>query len=180
MLASRDLKVRCAQGLEPGADSWAARKRGLTKVSSSRIAGAITKASHDQWALARRCQAAHIRSLEAGVRTLRHRLSLPLGQKGTNRAAGGYRSRGEWFQKSRRLTTLEARHAAAVKDWRAGRVRVVRGGKRLLNTRHHLTESCFTQPRRPSGLTPRSRATSVTVLSDERANPMASRLNSAV
>nr|WP_203686221.1 transposase [Streptomyces sp. SID14515] len=147
VLASRDLKVRCGQGLEHGADTWAARKRGLTKVSSSRIAGAITKASHDQWTLARRCQAAHIRSLEAGIRTLRHRLSLPVGAKGTKRAAGGYRSKGEWFRKSRRLKDLEARRAAVVKDWRAGRVRVVRGGKRLLKTRHHLSAAGLTEQR---------------------------------
>lgn len=144
-LASRDLKVRCTQGLEHGADTWAARKRGLTKVSSSRISGAITKGTHDQWALARRCQAAHIRSLEAGIRTLRHRLSLPLGAKGTKRAAGGYRSKGEWFRKSRRLADLETRHTAAVTDWRAGRVRVVRGGKHLLNTRHHLAAAGLTE-----------------------------------
>ncbi|MFG2568432.1 IS200/IS605 family accessory protein TnpB-related protein [Streptomyces sp. NPDC048567] len=140
-LASRDLKARCADGLDHSAESWASRKRGLTGVSSSRIAGAITKASHDQWALARRCLAAHMRSLEAGIRTLRHRLSLPVGAKGTKNAAGGYRSRGEWFHKSRRLKALEDRLAAAVADWRSGRVRVVRGGKRLLNTRHHLTEA---------------------------------------
>ncbi|MFF3792947.1 IS200/IS605 family accessory protein TnpB-related protein [Streptomyces sp. NPDC001981] len=146
-LASRDLKTRCANGLEHGADTWAARKRDLTKESSSRIAGAITKATHDRWALARRCQAAHIRQLDAGIRTLRHRLSLPLGEKGTKRAAGGYRSKGEWFRKSRRLATLEARHAAAVADWQAGRVRVVRGGKRLLNTRHHLTDAGLTEDR---------------------------------
>src|SRR5437879_5044220 len=36
---------------------------------------------------------------------------------------------------------LKARHAAAVADWRAGRVRVVRGGKRLARTRHHLDEA---------------------------------------
>ncbi|MGY5036049.1 IS200/IS605 family accessory protein TnpB-related protein, partial [Streptomyces sp. 900116325] len=144
-LASRDLKARCADGLEHSADTWAARKRELTGVSSSRIAGAITKATHDQWALARRCQAAHIRKLEAGIKTLRHRLSLPLGEKGTKRAAGGYRSKNEWFRKSRRLATLEARHAAAVADWQAGRVRVARGGKRLLNTRHHLTEARLTE-----------------------------------
>ncbi|WP_237326670.1 transposase [Streptomyces sp. CBMAI 2042] len=137
-LASRDLKTRCADGLEHGAGSWAARKRELTKVSSSRIAGAITKASNDQWALARRSQAAHIRSLEDGIRTLKYRLSLPIGAKGTKRAAGAYRSRGEWFRKSRRLADLESRHTAAVADWRTGRVRVVRGGKRLLNTRRHL------------------------------------------
>ncbi|WP_406370012.1 transposase [Streptomyces sp. NBC_01550] len=146
-LASRDLKTRCANGLEHGADTWAARKRELTKVSSSRIAGSITKATHDQWALARRCQAAHIRQLDAGIRTLRHRLSLPLGEKGTSRAAGGYRSKGEWFRKSRRLAMLEERHTAAVGDWQAGRVRVVRGGRRLLNTRHHLTEADLTEDR---------------------------------
>ncbi|MEU2678458.1 IS200/IS605 family accessory protein TnpB-related protein [Streptomyces sp. NPDC007107] len=144
-LASRDLRTRCAQGLEHSAESWASRKRELTPVSSSRIAGAITKATHAQWALARRCQAAHVRSLEAGIKTLRHRLSLPVGQKGTKHAAGGYRSKGEWFQKSRRLTALEARHTAVLADWQTGRVRVVRGGRHLLTTRHHLTEAGLTE-----------------------------------
>ncbi|WP_329452621.1 transposase [Streptomyces sp. NBC_01724] len=146
-LASGDLKTRCANGLEHSADTWAARKRELTGVSSSRIAGAITKATHDQWALARRCQAAHIQKLDAGIRTLRHRLSLPLGEKGTKREAGGYRSKNEWFRKSRRLAMLEERHTAAVAEWQAGRVRVVRGGKRLLNTRHHLTQAGLTEDR---------------------------------
>lgn len=144
-LASRDLKQRCADGPDHSTDTWAARKRGLTRESSSRIAGAITKASHDQWALARRCQAAHIQNLDAGIRTLRHRLALPIGEKGTKRAAGGYRSRSEWFNKSRRLAALEERHAAVVADWRAGRVRVVRGGKRLANTRHHLAAAELTE-----------------------------------
>ncbi|MFE7396352.1 IS200/IS605 family accessory protein TnpB-related protein [Streptomyces sp. NPDC057557] len=144
-LASRDLRARCADGLEHSAYTWASRKRDLTPQSSSRIAGAITKATHDQWALARRCQAAHIQTLEAGIRTLRHRLSLPIGARGTKRAAGGYRSRSEWFHNSRRLAALEARHAAVVADRQAGRVRVVRGGKRLLNTRYHLTRARLTE-----------------------------------
>ncbi|MGW2142243.1 IS200/IS605 family accessory protein TnpB-related protein, partial [Streptomyces sp. NPDC001773] len=144
-LASRDLKTRCVDGLEHNAQTWAARKRELTGVSSSRIAGAITKATHDQWALARRCQAAYIRNLAAGIEMLRHRLSLTLGAPGTKRAAGGYRSKSEWFRKSRRLAMLEARHTAAVADWQDGRVRVVRGGKRLLNTRHHLTQAGLTE-----------------------------------
>ncbi|MFD5145034.1 IS200/IS605 family accessory protein TnpB-related protein [Streptomyces sp. NPDC058401] len=113
-LASGDLKRRCADGLGHSTDTWAARKRDLTKESSSRIAGAITKAGHDQWALARRCEAAHIQNLDAGIRTLRHRLALPIGEKGGKRAAGG-------------------------------RVRVVRGGKRLAKTRHHLTEAQLTE-----------------------------------
>jgi hypothetical protein len=92
-LASRDLMRRCVGGLAHSADTWAARKRDLTGQSSSRWAGSITKASHDQWALARRGQLAHIHNLEAGVRMLMHRLSQPLGDKGTKRAPGGYRSR---------------------------------------------------------------------------------------
>ncbi|MFI6061712.1 IS200/IS605 family accessory protein TnpB-related protein [Streptomyces sp. NPDC051286] len=146
-LASRDLKARCADRHDHSTDTWAARKRELTALSSSRIAGAITKATHDQWALARRCQAAHIRKLEAGISMLRHRLSLPIGEKGTKRAAGGYRSKSEWFRKSRRLAALEDRHAAAVAEWQAGRVRVVRGGKRLLSTRHHLAQAELTEER---------------------------------
>ncbi|SCF64888.1 transposase, IS605 OrfB family, central region [Streptomyces sp. Ncost-T10-10d] len=144
-LASRDLRARCADALEHGADTWASCKRDLTVLSSSRIAGAITKATHDQWALARRCQAAHIQTLESGIRTLRHRLSLPIGEPGTKRAAGGYRSKGEWFRKSRRLAALEARHDAAVRDRQPGQVRVVRGSKRLLNTRHHLADAHLTE-----------------------------------
>ncbi|MFH8473146.1 IS200/IS605 family accessory protein TnpB-related protein [Streptomyces sp. NPDC018000] len=146
-LASRDLKARCADGLEHSADTWASRKRNLTALSSSRIAGTITKATHDQWALARRCQTAHIQTLETAIRTLRHRLSLPIGTPGTKRAAGGYRSRREWFHKSRRLAALEARHAAVVADRQAGRVRVVRGGRRLLHTRHHLTQARLAEER---------------------------------
>jgi hypothetical protein len=53
-LASRDLKARCAAGLGHDKDAWAARKRELTAVSSSRWAGSITKAGNEQWALARR------------------------------------------------------------------------------------------------------------------------------
>jgi hypothetical protein len=88
-LASRDLKVRCGQGLELSADTWAARKRDLTAVSSSRWAGSLTKATYDQWALARRGQLAHIQSLEAGIRTIAHRLSLPVGAKGSKNTPGG-------------------------------------------------------------------------------------------
>ncbi|MDX3246944.1 IS200/IS605 family accessory protein TnpB-related protein [Streptomyces sp. ME18-1-4] len=137
-LASRDLKARCTAGLEHDTEQWAARKRALTNESSSRWAGSVTKATHDQWALARRGQLAHIQSLEAGVRTIAHRLSLPVGEKGSKRAPGGYAGRREWHAKSRRLHVLADRLRAARADWEAGRVHVVRGGKRLLNTRHHL------------------------------------------
>jgi IS605 OrfB family transposase len=144
-LASRDLKQRCADGLEHSTQAWAARKRALTEQSSSRWAGSITKATHDQWALARRCQLAHIQSLEAGIGTLRHRLSLPIGEKGTKRAPGGYQSEHEWFHKSRRLHALTARLERAKADRDAGIVRVVRGGRRLLNNRHNLGAAQLTE-----------------------------------
>ncbi|MEU5327814.1 IS200/IS605 family accessory protein TnpB-related protein [Streptomyces parvus] len=144
-LASRDLKARCTDGLGHSTETWASRKRELTAVSSSRWAGAITKATHDQWALARRGQAAHIQGLEAGIRTIAHRLSLPVGEKGGKRAPGGYRSTHEWFYKTRRLHVLEDRLAAVRADREAGVVRVTRGGKRLVNTRHNLAAARLTE-----------------------------------
>lgn len=144
-LASYDLKARCEAGKDHDNDAWAARKRDLTEQSSSRIAGSITKATHDQYGLARRCLLAHIHNLETGIRTLRHRLSLAVGEKGSKRAPGGYRSKSEWFHKSRRLHTLEHRLELARDDWETGRVRVVRGGRRLLNTRHNLDAAQLTE-----------------------------------
>ncbi|MER5513359.1 IS200/IS605 family accessory protein TnpB-related protein [Streptomyces sp. NPDC002763] len=144
-LASRDLKTRCAAGLAHDSEQWAQRKRALTGQSSSRWAGSITKATHDQWALARRGHLSHIHSLQRGIATITHRLSLPLGEKGGKHAPGGYRSRKEWHAKSRRLQVLEDRLQAARTHWQAGVVHVVRGGKRLLTTRHHLKQAQLTE-----------------------------------
>ncbi|MEH0422692.1 IS200/IS605 family accessory protein TnpB-related protein [Streptomyces sp. B21-083] len=145
-LASKDLKTRCRDGLSPSGEAWAVRKRELTPLSSSRWAGSITKATHDQWALARRCQSAHVQNLEAGVRTIERRLSLPVGQKGSKKAPGGYRSQREWHAKSRRLRVLQDRLAVARADREAGVVHVVRGGKRLARARHHLEAAQLTEP----------------------------------
>lgn len=109
-LACRDLKARCRDGLDHDKDKWAARKRDLTVVSSSRWAGSITKSTHDQWGLARRGLAAHISSLEAGIATIERRLGLPVGQKGTGKTPGGYRSKREWHAKSRRLAVKGPPH----------------------------------------------------------------------
>ncbi|WP_329344859.1 transposase [Streptomyces sp. NBC_01352] len=144
-LASHDLKARCADGLEHDSDTWASRKRDLTAESSSRWAGSITKATHDQWALSRRCQLAHIQSLEAGIKTIAHRLSQPIGEKGTKRAPGGYRSKQEWHAKTRRLATLKDRLERERTDREAGVVHVVRGGKRLARNRHNLEAAQITE-----------------------------------
>jgi hypothetical protein len=140
-LASRDLRLYANAGCDRSTASWAARKQALTGQCSSRWAGAITKGTHDQWALARRTQAAHLRRLETTIAVMQHRLAQPIGAKGTKRDPGGCRSAHEWRHKAQRLRALEARHEQLRADWEAGRVHVVRGGKRLANTRHHLDEA---------------------------------------
>ncbi|ROO83835.1 IS605 OrfB family transposase [Actinocorallia herbida] len=146
-LASRDLKVRCGDGLGHSARRWAERKREPTAGSSSRWAGAITKASHDQWALARRSQTSHITTLDAAITTITGRLALPVGQKGARGVPGGYRSAAEWFGKSRRLTVLKQRRQQVAADRADGRVRVVRGGKALARGRHQLEAAGMSEER---------------------------------
>ncbi|MBA2950201.1 transposase [Streptomyces himalayensis] len=142
-LAAGDLADRCRQGLEHDAAAWAVRKRELTGRSSSRWAGSVTKATHDQWALARRAQAAHIAWLRRQIAQIGARLDRPLGAKADKHEGlpKGYASRREWHAKSRRLQTLKDRLAAVEADWNTGRVHVVRGGRRLANTRHHLAQA---------------------------------------
>jgi IS605 OrfB family transposase len=70
-----------------------------------------------------------------------------VGEKGSKHAPGGYASRREWHAKARRLHVLTDRLQAARADWEAGVVHVVRGGKRLLNTRHHLDAAQLTEER---------------------------------
>ena len=144
-LAAGDLAGRVRAGLGHDSERWADRKRDLTALSSSRWAGSITRATNDQWGLARRAQRAHVQSLRAGIAMIRHRLSLAVGERGTRGRPGGYRSRQEWHAKSRRLTVLKARLAAAEADCAAGHVSVVRGGKGLLNRRHNLDAAGLTE-----------------------------------
>ncbi|MEU5310655.1 IS200/IS605 family accessory protein TnpB-related protein [Streptomyces sp. NPDC021562] len=142
-LASRDLAVRSRQGAEPSAGAWADRKRELTVSSSARWAGSITKATHDQWALARRGQAAEMRWLRAETARIEARLARPLGAKAEKLTAlpRGYADRTEWHAKARRLQALRVRLASVQADWASGRVRVVRGGRRLARLWNRLDES---------------------------------------
>ncbi|MBS4730515.1 IS200/IS605 family accessory protein TnpB-related protein [Mycobacterium sp. SM1] len=146
-LAGADLAARVRAGVGHGKDAWAERKRGLTVESTARWAGAITKATHDQWGLARRAQYAHAQSLRDGIAMIRHRLAQELGSQGVDGMPGGYRSRQEWFAKSRRLADLQARLARVEADRAAGHVSVVRGGKQLLRKRHHLAQAGLTEAR---------------------------------
>ncbi|MFE6802780.1 IS200/IS605 family accessory protein TnpB-related protein [Streptomyces sp. NPDC057681] len=142
-LAAGDLAVRSRQGLTHDASGWAARKRELTGDSSARWAGSITKATHDQWALARRGQLAEMVWLRGRIGQIEARMARPLGAKACKREGlvRGYGSRSEWHAKARRLHALKGRLAGVAADWAVGRVHVVRGGKRLAHLRHHLDEA---------------------------------------
>lgn len=137
-LASRDLALRCRDGLEYSSETWAERKRELTPECSSRWAGSVTGRTHHQWALACRAQLRDLQGKRDTADLIRYRLSLPLGTKGSGGKPGGYRSKQEWFAKSRRLAALETAICRIEADRAAGRVAVVRGGHRMLNQRHHL------------------------------------------
>jgi IS605 OrfB family transposase len=137
-LASTDLAVRCGSGLDHNKRHWAARKQALTAESSSRWAGAITKRSNDEWATAWQNKTRHAGSLRRAIRTLERRLAQPVGSQGTRRAMAGYRSRAERHEKQRRLQVLKVRLDRLNAELGAGHLKIVRGGHRLLNTRHNL------------------------------------------
>ncbi|MFJ3620936.1 hypothetical protein ACIPSH_22720 [Streptomyces iakyrus] len=116
-LASKDLKARCMDGLDHSADTWAARKRELTASSSSRWAGSITKATHDQWALARRGQAAH------GAQHWQQPLSTPTRKTSRHEAASiaiGRRAQGHPI---RRRTAPPCAHQSDVHGHRTVQAR---------------------------------------------------------
>jgi hypothetical protein len=87
-----DLAIRVGIGAVPvDLNRRADRKRELTKYTSSRWAGAITRAAEDQYQLGMRALAADCLSLDAATRKLRQRLAVPVGT--TNDAGiAGYRN----------------------------------------------------------------------------------------
>ena len=142
-LAGVDLAVRC--GLGRGRDGWAARKRALTTASSSRWAGAITRTSNDQWTRAYKHLLDERVSLRRAIHRIRARMHAPVG--GAAGRVHGYATAAERFGKQRRLHVLTARLARVEAQLAAGRVRVVRGGRRLARTRQHLQAAGLTLER---------------------------------
>jgi hypothetical protein len=131
------------------------RKRAVTAVSSSRWAGAITRAVEDQYQLGMRGLAAHVRDLRRAVDVLEARCALRPGESapagagevgGRGRRRYGYRSANERFAKTRRLAMLRSRLAAAQDAIAAGRPSITVGGKRRWRNRHHLDEAGLSEP----------------------------------
>jgi hypothetical protein len=150
-----ELAARVALGRldhEEHAGWRARRKQALTTVSSSRWAGAITRAVEDQYQLGMRALSAHATDLQRAVEVLEVRCALHPGEQeaiptGTRRSRRcGYRSAGERFAKTRRLAILRGRLAVAQEALDAGRPSVTVGGKRLWRNRTHLKEAGITEP----------------------------------
>ena len=138
-LAGRDLAARCREGRLDAAGravSRRDRKRALTRESSSRWAGAITRTSKDQWQLGDRNLRAEAATLRARIRAIETRSAVPAGQKrGRVRA---YATVAERHCKLVRAQSLRARLAQVERRIEAGTVSVVRGGRRLLRNRANL------------------------------------------
>ena len=124
----------------------------MTAVSSSRWAGAITRAVEDQYQLGMRGLVAHIADLQAAVGVLEARCALRPGelepvddQAAGRRRRRGYRSAAERFAKTRRLAVLRERLAAAQCAIAKGRPSIAAGGKRLWRTRNHLDAADMTE-----------------------------------
>ena len=135
---------------------WRAeRKQAVTAVSSSRWAGAITRAVEDQYQLGMRGLAAQVADLRAAVEVLERRCALRPGQlapvecsetHGRSRSRPrGYRNAAERFAKTRRLVVLRDRLATAEEALAAGRPSITVGGKRLWRTRNHLDATDMTE-----------------------------------
>ena len=147
-----DLAERVRQGqltAKQKAQSRATRKRELTAVSSSRWAGAITRAVEDQYQLGMRALLAERQTLTAAVETIRARAAAPLHGEawaGDRPKAKGYRDRAERHQKTRRAVALEHRLNDVNARIDAGHPRITVGSGRLLRTRQNLADAGLTLP----------------------------------
>lgn len=132
---------------------WRAqRKRVVTALSSSRWAGAITRAVEDQYQLGMRALGAHVADLRQAVDVLEQRCALAPGEQDPlpttwRRRRRGYRSAGERFAKTRRLAALRTRLDAAEVTLASGRPSITVGGKRLWRSRNHLDQAGMTEGR---------------------------------
>ncbi|MFE1878899.1 hypothetical protein [Streptomyces diastatochromogenes] len=119
------------------------RKKALTAVSSSRWAGAMTRASEDQYQLSMRCLFDERAGLRRRIRRIEQRLAVPCGhRRGRLR---GYADQNERFQKLRHLRALKARLTVVEERIAAGHPVIVVGGRRLAKVRHHLHEAELTE-----------------------------------
>ena len=139
-LAGRDLAARCAEGrldARGKAKSRAVRKRALTAESSSRWAGAITRASEDQVRLAEQNQTRRAGQPGRPGAADRGPARDP-SQTAARGGRGGTRPRPNGTRRTSACEALKARLARVQRQAQTGRVWVTRGGRGLLRTRNNL------------------------------------------
>ena len=149
-------RIGCGVLDRGGRAAWRAeRKQAITAESSSRWAGAITRAAEDQYQLGMRGLAAHVTDLRAAGEVLAERCALRPGERvpessdhrcrSGGRRVRGYRSTAERFTKTRRLAVVGERLAAAEQALAAGHPSMVVGGKRLWRNRNQLAAAEITE-----------------------------------
>jgi hypothetical protein len=142
--ARADLAARIRLGQVAAKDTRrAVRKKTLTAVSSSRWAGAITRASEDQYRLSLRALYDDAAGLRRAIKKIRKRLAAPCGQR--TKKVRGYTDQAERFHKQHRLAVLEARLARVEQRIEDGHPSIVIGSKRLAKMRHHLDAAQLTE-----------------------------------
>ncbi|MFD6968015.1 hypothetical protein [Streptomyces sp. NPDC059949] len=142
--ARADLAERVRIGMVPTKQNRRAeRKRALTRMSSSRWAGAISRASEDQYQLSLRCLFDERASLRRAAVKICKRLAVPCGQRVDG--VRGYPNQAERAQKQCRLRVLTARLAEVERRIKAGHPAIVVGGRRLAKVRHNLADAGLTE-----------------------------------
>jgi IS605 OrfB family transposase len=128
-----------------------AKHLSVTFGIQARYAGSIVRANDAQVRLAREGRWRHKLSLQRGIAALERRLAATTRQgcgcgesRGCTTCRDGYATRNEWWTKRRRLDVLRARLVETDRRLVEKDYAIVFGGRRLLNTRHHLDKAGLT------------------------------------
>lgn len=141
-LAGKDLVNAQKTGSE--AVSWPDRKKAISADSSSRWAGAISRENNDQISLAQRSQMAHRDEMVAVIATITRKLAVKVGKSAKIQVGSraitvpGYHDQDEHWRKRQRLQILQGELARVEADISAGKLHIVRGGKRLFKLGQNL------------------------------------------
>ena len=131
-----------AAGAAGGAESRkalaASRKRNMTPLWSSRVAGALYRDNDEMWALAKRNIEAHIDTLGERIAAIGERLEIPVGAK------GGYRNQRTANAKRYRMECACRLRDKVRAKLDANRPSICLGGKDLARNRHNLAEAGMT------------------------------------
>ena len=144
-LRASDLRLLVEMNAAGGADDAesrkalaASRKRNMTPLWSSRVAGAVYRDNDEMWALSKHNLEAHIDTLDERIAAIEDRLEIPVGAK------GGYRNQRTANAKRYRLECARRPRDKVRAKLDANRPSICLGGKDLARNRHNLAEAGMT------------------------------------